>query len=157
MIRKLLVNLDDILACLVLAAIVAVTVLAVVMRYLLHAPLPWVEELQLALYLWVIMLGAVSAMKRRKHVGIDVFVNILPARARRFMAYWNDVLAILVLLSFAWLGLMLAQGAGEKITPILGIRYFWIDMAIPVGSLLMVLQLVVNLCYRDKCSGEPSG
>ncbi|CAI1173460.1 Neu5Ac permease [Serratia quinivorans] len=156
MIRKLLVNLDDILACLVLTAIVAVTVLAVVMRYLVHAPLPWVEELQLALYLWAIMLGAVSAMKRRKHVGIDVFVNLLPASARRLVLYWNDALSIVVLLSFAWLGLMLAEGAGEKITPILGIRYRWIDMAIPVGSLLMVLQLVVNLCYRDKRMGESS-
>ena len=150
MIRKLLVNLDDILACLALTAIVAVTVLAVVMRYLVHAPLPWVEELQLALYLWAIMLGAVSAMKRRKHVGIDVFVNLLPAGARRLMLYWNDALSVIVLLSFGWLGLLLAEGAGEKITPILGVRYRWIDMAIPIGSLLMVLQLVVNLCYRDK-------
>jgi TRAP-type C4-dicarboxylate transport system permease small subunit len=156
MLRKSLLNLDDILACLVLAAIVVITVSAVVMRYLFHAPLAWVEELQLALYLWVIMLGAVSAMKRRKHVGIDAFVNFLPAGARRMMGYWNDALSMVVLLLFAWLGLMLAQGAEEKITPILGIRYAWIDMAIPVGSLLMVLQLVANLCYRDKRKGEPS-
>lgn len=153
MLRKILVNLDDILACLVLSAIVAVTVLAVVMRYLFHMPLPWTEELQLALYLWLIMLGAVSAMKRRGHIGIDAFVNLLPPGVRRIIGYWNDALSIVVLLLFGWLGQELAQGAEQKITPLLGIRYAWIDMAVPVGALLMIVQLLLNHGYRDKNRG----
>ena len=101
-------NLDDWLANLFTVAIVVITILAVFMRYILNDPLQWIEEVLITLYLWAIMLGAVSAMKMRGHVSIDALVVALPKTMQRYLAYFNDVVSIVVLVAFGWLGLQLA-------------------------------------------------
>lgn len=138
-------NLDDWLAKLFMVAIVLITILAVFMRYILNDPLQWVEEVLIALYLWAIMFGAVSAMKARGHVSIDAFVAVLPKNAQRYVQHFNDIVGIVVLVTFGWLGLQLSLVAGDKITPILGFKYTYIDLAVPVGAFWMAFYLLLHL------------
>ena len=107
-------NLDDWLAKLFTLAIVLITILAVFMRYILNDPLQWVEEVLIALYLWAIMFGAASSMKVRGHVSIDALVGFLPQKVQRYVQHLNDVLGIVVLVTFGWLGLQLAMAADDN-------------------------------------------
>jgi C4-dicarboxylate transporter DctQ subunit len=152
---KILKNIDDWLTNLCTFVIVVITVLAVFMRYILNDPLQWVEEVLIALYIWAIMLGAASAMKNRGHVSIDALVMALPKRAQRYIQFFNDAVSIVVLAMFGWLGLQLALAAQDKITPILGIKYIYVDFAVPVGAFWMVIYLVIHMVrdYRQ-ASGE---
>ncbi|GHU25671.1 C4-dicarboxylate ABC transporter permease [Betaproteobacteria bacterium] len=138
-------NLDDWLAKLFTVAIVLITILAVFMRYILNDPLQWIEEMLIALYIWAIMLGAASAMKVRGHVSIDAFVVLLPRRAQRYVQHFNDIVGIVVLLAFGWLGWLLSMAAGDKITPILGFKYTYVDLAVPVGAFWMAFYLLLHL------------
>ena len=147
-------NLDDWLANLFTVAIVVITILAVFMRYILNDPLQWIEEVLITLYLWAIMLGAVSAMKTRGHVSIDALVVALPKTMQRYLAYFNDVVSIVVLVAFGWLGLQLALAAGDKITPILGFKYTYIDLAVPVGAFWMAFYLLLHLIGDIKKSAR---
>ena len=147
-------NLDDWLANLFTVAIVVITILAVFMRYILNDPLQWIEEVLITLYLWAIMLGAVSAMKTRGHVSIDALVVALPKTMQRYLAYFNDVVSIVVLVAFGWLGLQLALAAGDKITPILGCKYTYIDLAVPVGAFWMAFYLLLYLIRDIKNSSR---
>lgn len=147
-------NLDDWLANLFTVAIVVITILAVFMRYILNDPLQWIEEVLITLYLWAIMLGAVSAMKTRGHVSIDALVVALPKTMQRYLAYFNDVVSIVVLVAFGWLGLQLALAAGDKITPILGFKYTYIDLAVPVGAFWMAFYLLLYLIRDIKNSSR---
>ena len=145
-------NLDDWLAKIFTVAIVIITIGAVFMRYILNDPLQWVEEVLIALYLWAIMLGAASAMKNRGHVSIDALVVTLPPRAQRYVQRFNDIVGIVVLVTFGWLGLQLSLAAGDKITPILGLKYTYIDLAVPVGALWMAIYLAAHLINDLKSS-----
>ncbi len=138
-------SLDDWLAKIFTLAIVIITIVAVFMRYIINDPLQWVEEVLIALYLWAIMLGAASAMKNRNHVSIDALVAVLPQRAQRYVQRFNDIVGIVVLTTFGWLGLELAMAAGDKITPILGLKYTYVDLAVPVGAFWMALYLAAHL------------
>jgi TRAP-type C4-dicarboxylate transport system permease small subunit len=149
-------NLDDWLASLFMAAIVLITILAVTMRYVLNRPLQWVEELTVALLIWAIMLGAASAMKMRLHISIDAFTSLLPERAQRRIRVFNDLLAAAVLVVFGILGLQLALNAGNKIMPILGLRYAYIDFAVPVGAFWMAVYLLLDLFKSRSGSGTES-
>lgn len=142
---KFLKSLDDWLAKFFMVTIVIITVVAVFMRYILNDPLQWVEEVLIALYLWAIMLGAASAMKNRGHVSIDALVTVLPKTAQRYIQRFNDVVGIVVLSAFGWLGLQLSLAAGDKITPILSIKYTYVDLAVPVGAFWMVIYLAIHL------------
>ncbi len=147
-------NLDDWLAKLFTLAIVLITILAVFMRYILNDPLQWVEEVLIALYLWAIMFGAASSMKVRGHVSIDALVGFLPKKVQRYVQHLNDVLGIVVLVTFGWLGLQLAMAADDKITPILGIKYTYVDLAVPVGAFWMALYLLLHLVADIRASSK---
>lgn len=145
---KLLALLGDGLACFITIIIVSITVLAVFMRYVLGDPLQWVEEVLIALFIWMIMLGAASAMRVRGHVSIDAITSMFSHGIQRKIQVFNDILSIVILGTLGWLGLELALEAGEKITPIIGISYTYIDLAVPVGCFLMVLYVLIHM-YCD--------
>lgn len=145
---RLLGKFTDLLASLAVVGIVGVTVLAVIMRWLLNDPLVWGEEVLIVCYIWLVMLGAASAMRKRMHVSIDAFTSMLPAKGQVFFAIIIDLVSIVALSIFGYLGYELAEIAEDKITSILGISYFYIDIAVPIGSFAMVLFCIQHL-YQD--------
>ncbi len=87
---------------LVLAVDVAVVFVSVFYRYALHDPLHWAEEVASALMVTLIFLGAATVLGRRKHVGIDVFLGLFPARWREALATagtWIEVAVSAMLLT----------------------------------------------------------
>lgn len=141
----LLNKLSDILASLAAASIVLITVLAVLMRWLFNAPLIWGEEVLIICYIWLIMLGAASAMSQRMHVSIDAFTSMMPEGWRLSVALVTHLIAIVSLSIFGYLGYELSLIAEDKITPILGVSYLYIDFAVPVGAAIMVLFCLQHL------------
>lgn len=67
---------------LVLAADVAVVFFSVVMRYFLHRPVDWAEDIAGCLMTTLVFLGGSTVLARRQHVGIEVFRAMLPERWR---------------------------------------------------------------------------
>jgi TRAP-type transport system small permease protein len=147
---KILKSLDDWLSQFLIFVIVIITVVAVFMRYALHDPLQWLEEGIILLFIWEIMLGAASAMKDGQHVSIDAFTILLPLKVQRFSRIFNHLLAIAILSTFGYLGLRLALASSGKITAILGIKYLYVDIAVPVGAFWMVLHSIVRLIEEIK-------
>lgn len=137
-------------------AIVLIMGLAVFMRYVMAAPLQWVEELLITVFIWSIMLGAVAAMRARGHVSIDALVLYLPKSAQRFIQIIGDVTVIAVVGLLGWLGLELTLGVMDKFTPILKIPYEIIDFAIPTGCFLMALYAVGHLIQDLRALRHPA-
>jgi len=150
---RILDKLDDFLANIAIAAIMIITVIAVFMRYIANDPLQWIEEVLIALFIWAIMLGAASAMKNRQHVSIDAFTVLMPAKVQYAIRIINHLIMISVLSVFGVLGMQLAIEAQDKITPILSIKYMYIDIAVPIGAFWMVLHVMRHL-YKDIKTGN---
>jgi len=72
---------QGIAAFLVLAEIV-ILFAGVVWRYLLNDPLIWGDELAGSLFLWLVSLGAVIALRRGEHMRMTVVVGRLGPRAQ---------------------------------------------------------------------------
>lgn len=77
----------------------------VVARYVLHQPIVWGDELASLLFLWLVMLGSVVAMRRGEHMRLTSFISGLPASKRAFVDTFGSVIVIafiVILLSPAW-------------------------------------------------------
>ena len=61
---------------------VTVTLAQVIFRYLLTAPLPWSEELSRYCFVWIVFLGGALGLSRGIHLGVDLFVGMLPEKYR---------------------------------------------------------------------------
>jgi tripartite ATP-independent transporter DctM subunit len=70
----------EILAGLVLAVDVVVVFASVIYRYVLHDPVDWAEEIARALMLVLVFFGAATVLARSRHVGVDLFRQMFPAR-----------------------------------------------------------------------------
>jgi len=120
----------------ILAIDVAVVFLSVIMRYFLHEPFDWAEEVAGILMVMLIFLGAASVVGRQKHVGIDVFLGLFPASWRAALiqcGLWIEVAVSLLLLVSTvdlWLD---TQG---QTTPI-GFPQWMVLTPVIIGSLAM--------------------
>lgn len=129
-------------ACAVLLiAMVSLAVVQVFMRYVASSPLAWSEEMARWLFLWLVMLGCVTVTRTGRHIRMSTFVHMLPERTRR----GTDLLAIglsaAALALVGYLGMRLTiETTGASISG--GISYRWLYIALPVGSLLSLVNLL---------------
>lgn len=120
-------------------AMVVVTLAQVVFRYVLGAPLPWSEELARYCFVWIVFLGGAIGLERGIHLGVDLFVNLLPPRLRTSLDVLSNVLigcfaAAVVYASFPVIGMNLMQHS-----PAMGVQMSWIYIAIPISMVLIIV------------------
>ena len=118
---------------------VLVTLAQVVFRYVLSAPLPWSEELARYCFVWIVFLGAAIGLERGFHLGVDLFVNLLPPRFQIGLDVLTSVLiaifaAAVIYASFPVISMNLLQRS-----PALGVQMAWIYLAIPISMVLIGL------------------
>ena len=73
--RKLLGNLDLVIAVVSLVILIVVTFGGVIMRYFINAPLVWAEEVQLWTFLWMTFFGGGAAFRYGIHVAVEMVVD----------------------------------------------------------------------------------
>ncbi|RGX57022.1 TRAP transporter small permease [Anaerotruncus sp. AF02-27] len=146
---RVLSNLDLIVSGFCLVVIVTCTVLGVVMRYIFHSPFQWLEEVSTLFFTWLVFFGASVAVKTDNHVSIDLLVERFPAKLRRAVDVFAYAMLMLVLGFIAYYGMKLTLQVSDKITPILRIPYQVIDIALPVGAVLMLVNFSVRYFRRD--------
>ena len=143
---KILCNLDLFLASIALVILTLVTFAAVIMRYVMKAPLLWQEEAQAFCQVWMIFLGASVAFRQGSIVAIEMFVDSLPEK-KKIMEY---VIDIIVIFTLTFLMVKCQQyisqifGKTHRGTAILGIPYELIYGIAPYGCGLMMLSYLLS-------------
>lgn len=135
MIRKGFHTIDDVATTLSLSAVILLTGINVLLRYIFSSPIAWTTEIALGLFIWFVFIGVSSAMKRDGHIGVDFFVKKLPKNLQVVSNFLRVAAIYFVLLYvFIYLGLKLTFMSSGKLTPILGISYLFINIAVPIGG-----------------------
>ncbi|HEX2922641.1 MAG TPA: TRAP transporter small permease [Chloroflexota bacterium] len=145
-----------VIAAILLAVTTIVIFLQVVFRYFINQPLHWTEETARFLFIWVALLGAAMAFKDRTHFSISMFTDTLPAPVRKGIE-------VLVALGTTWLlGLMLREGLYVaqlnhiQESPAIGVPMSIPYMAIPVGSLLGIIFVWLDVLIHWNTAREAS-
>jgi tripartite ATP-independent transporter DctM subunit len=132
-------------AALLVVAEIVVLFSGVSARYLFQKPIIWSDELAGILFLWLAMLGAVTAFQRGEHMRMTALVGMSRPQTRAFF----EVLAIAAPLAFLALVLHPAfEFASDEAfvsTPALDISNLWRAAALPVGLSLMLLIAILRL------------
>lgn len=155
--KKILYDIDDYLSTIALAGVIVLTVLNVILRFVFSAPIAWVEEVALALFIWVVFIGMSASLKRGGSIGVDYFVNKFSPKFRKIADALRYLAMYFVLIYvFIYLGGMLTEQASVKLTPVLAFSYSWIDIAIPLGGFLAFCHLTILVIKDFKSDGKES-
>lgn len=124
-------------ACsLLLAAVAALCLIEVTLRYGFGAGLGFYDELAGFTLVWLTFLGAVLARRDGAHIGIRDLVSRLGPRPRRIARILEHTAVLALHLIIGWFGLMLVlRFLGERS----------ITMPIPMGAFYAVLPLFALL------------
>jgi TRAP-type C4-dicarboxylate transport system permease small subunit len=83
---------------LAVAGIVIILSVNVFLRYVVHHPFAWAEEISVLFTVWVVLLGAVLVQKRDEHVAITYLFDSFPAKAKRvFMTIINLFICLVLI------------------------------------------------------------
>jgi TRAP-type C4-dicarboxylate transport system permease small subunit len=140
---------DKILSYIVAALLVAMSGVVfgnVISRYFLETTLGWYEEVSRFLLIWIVFLGAVIAMIRSDHLGIDLLPLVFSSRVCRAMVVLTDVLvlaALAIMFQGAW-DMAIDSLASGWVAASVPIPYGWVYMIGPVSAVLMFIQTLIK-------------
>jgi TRAP-type C4-dicarboxylate transport system permease small subunit len=127
-----------------LMAGMAVLVFAnVVSRYVLNYSIVWVEEITRYMMVWVGFLGSGLVLRYGAHIAVDTFQDMLPPAAARALRAFIVLLLAATFAAMTWLGIRYAGFAWDQETPVLNWRTGIVYLAIPIGSALMLVHLLL--------------
>lgn len=129
-------------------AVMAILVFTnVMLRYLFNSGIYWSEELARFLFMWLVFLGAIGALKDNQHLSVNIVVNSLSPALRKFLFVIGNLFILFVL----WLVLggswkMVVINIGSK-APATGLP-LWILYTIGILTSILMAIIVVIQIYR---------
>lgn len=154
-----LVKLAQAVAGVLLVLVMLAVVAGVVARAGLGAPLAWVLELSGAALLYITFLATAYVARNDDHVRLEIIDTLLPARAVRILDIFALLFQLAVAATLLYASATLALSDLERGTHtggFLRISRWMVGIVVPVGSGLLVLQLVRNLVRRIRGTPPPS-
>lgn len=118
---------------------VVVTLAQVIFRYVIAEPLPWSEELARYCFVWIVFLGGAVGLSRGIHLGVDLFVNMLPAGLRRGLDALTSALIATFAATVIYASLPVLKINMFQSSPALGVQMTWIYIAIPISMGMIFL------------------
>lgn len=146
-----LVGLGEALAVLVTVAIMLGVVAGVIMRTLFNRPLVSVIELSGAGLLYITFLATAYLARRNEHVRLEVIDELLSARVIRVLDVIANVISLAVAAVLTYASALVTYTdlqSGTFAGGFMRIERWTIEAVIPVGSLLLTLQLARTVYRR---------
>ncbi len=69
----------------------------VVLRYLFNSGITWSEEFSRFLFVWMIFLGAIGALRDNEHLGVDMLVKRFPAAWKKIVYVLSNLMTLYIL------------------------------------------------------------
>ncbi|MBM4322846.1 MAG: TRAP transporter small permease [Deltaproteobacteria bacterium] len=128
-----------------LSTLTVIVPIEVFLRYLFGKSLYITEEFTRYLMVWVVFLASSLALRGDSHISIGILVNQFRGRIRSWLNLIAQILLGIFLIFLMIEGIIALSFQMDQIIPSLGLPIFWFYLAIPVGSFLMILNLLPKI------------
>ena len=157
-IDKAVSKIEDIFSVVLFLAMVLITCWSVLCRYVLKVAFLQGEEISRYLMIYVVYLGTSVAVKTKQHIGVDVFVEMLPAKLKSNVKIFTEILcaAIFVLLFVLSIQMIGQQISTHQMTTTTQIPMYVVSLCIPIGLLFGIIHCITGISgmILDKMSGK---
>lgn len=142
-ILKPFVNIDILIASIAMVALIFVTFIGVIARYVFKAPFGWQEEVQVLCFLYTIFFGASFAVRTTGHIGIDILVDSFHGKIREILEILITVIVTIVLIYCFSKGCALVEQLfnTNRVSNMLQVPYGLFYICEPIGCILMILNM----------------
>ena len=151
-IRNKLVQIEQFICAITMFALVCTVTWGVLERYVIKAGSGWADELSRYLCIYSMMIGVGLCVARGAHVGVEVFVRVLPEGVQRKIEYLSYILCmvftvILTYVGFEYFNRLLNT---MQLTATIEFPIAYAYLAIPLGGVLMTIHYILKLAAFDE-------
>ena len=136
-----------------LVAMTAIVAYQVYMRYVVNASPPWTEAGSIMIMSWFVFLGAAVGVRENFHMGFDVLIYVLPARAKPVLRHLSDLAVFAFAAGMVFFGGELAARGWNTRIPVVGLPQTFTYLPIVISGVLMCLFSLERILLR--LAGEP--
>lgn len=131
----------------------------VILRYVFNSGITWSSELSRYLFVWLVFLGAIAALKDNMHLSMDIVTDLLPPKVKKVFFVVSNLVVLYVLWLFfkgSWSMTFLTMSRLSPATKIpLGLIYgIGIVSSIAMGGI--VLGRLFQTIFKDKYNFKES-
>lgn len=157
---KIVSFLDKHLEEVLLAILLSVMTLMIFMQIVFRVfgwPLSWTEELGRYMFIWMIYLGAASAIRKRKHISVELLDLFLKDSGKFVLNIISNIIFMIFAAILTYYSIPVVLRVAAQLSP--AVR---LSMAIPyssvlVGSALMLIRLIQDTIARFRERKEAVG
>ncbi|MDR1179246.1 MAG: TRAP transporter small permease [Spirochaetales bacterium] len=146
----------DIVCVSLISGAFIITILHVVGRYILRAPIFFSEELARMFFIWTVMLGASIVNRKDEHTNVTFFISKFSEKFQTILYVAREIIIIFILATTIYYGIVLSYTMRTVKTSALDWSWAFIYISLPIGSLLMILTTIRLIVQKTKNnSGGP--
>ena len=148
----------EVLTILFLSIITIIVPVEVFLRYCFGMTLYITEELTRYLLVWVVFLASSLALRENSHISIEIISSRFHGRTRLLVNLIAQIVLVTFLVFLMIEGIAALSFLKDQIVPSLRISMYWFYLAIPIGSFLMILNLlprIWDILKGMSCKADP--
>lgn len=152
--QKIILMIDKLLNVLMALCLAFMSILVfgnVVLRYVFHSGITWSEEMSRFLFIWMVFLGAIGALKDNDHLGVDVLLKKLPSGVKRVIFILSNAIVLYVLwlvLDGSWKVTMTNMHSTAPATGLPLACVYGIGVVMSIGMGLIILFNIYRVLFQ---------
>ncbi|HHY93273.1 MAG TPA: TRAP transporter small permease [Firmicutes bacterium] len=141
---SILDKVEEYLCAILLFFVTGLAFLNVIVRYLTNGSLAFTEELVVNLFVWITVLGAAIAFRKRAHLGVTFLTDLFPPRLQKAVVALSGLAAFVLfgLLFFQGIGMVAQEFQNKMATYSMALPMWIFGLAVPIGALIMLVRAV---------------
>ena len=142
-------------AATLLMAIATLVFVSAIARTVRH-PLNWAVDISMLFFAWLVFIGGDIVIRETDLISVDILQRLLPGGIRKWMTAIFYVIMIAFLLVLVWYGIPLLIENRKRLFQAMELSYSWCTLAVPVGSILMIISSSIRLhrLFREPVKKE---
>lgn len=143
-------------AAVLLSVLVVMLTAQVVLRFVFHIGVSWLEEVIRFVFVWSVYASFLVAAEDDRHIRVALHLSWMPQRWQTVMLTIADLVWIAFNLTVVWFAALYAQSLFEfpYISQTTGINMVWVFLVVPMGFLLMSVRVARFMIKRARGGAE---
>jgi TRAP-type C4-dicarboxylate transport system permease small subunit len=129
--------------CIILLMIAGLSIfMQVILRYVFNTGFSWTEELARYLMIYLSLIGSSIVLQNKDHPRVEMIYESFPQKVKTGLDFLFNLLILAFLIVLFWQGIENTRFGLDTRTPALQILWAWPYAAVPLGAILMIIQLL---------------
>ena len=153
--NQAITRVEQVVGSIMLVAVVLLVFISAVIRLTPNINMIWSVDASQLMFIWISMIGADLALKKRSHMGVDLLVKRFPEKLQKVLSLCSYLLCGAFSVFVTYWGVILCIKNALRSYQTLKISYSFATAAVPVLSILMLLTLLEQIIELLRHWKEP--